>query len=391
MRHAIVMFVMICLLPLPVPTTTAQTDPPNKAGLHLLLDDGRGTWPTTAWASHIATAAAIAGQHAFVTQLVRADDLDLDRWQYFLDLCALFDLQPIIRLATTFDHDNGFWRAPQADTDGNYTRAANEYAGFIAALNWHTVPRIVVHNEPNHGTEWGGRPDPAAYARFLRDVANAIHSAQPDAIVMNAGFDHYAPHTGSQPLANGIYYMDAESFMDGMIAAVPNVFTLIDAWASHPYPVGAFVQPPWVQEFGVNYINDAANPNAITPPPGLYFNRGINAYAWELYKLGSYGVGALPVYITETGWRHSDGVTDSPYPSPQTVATYIDLAMYGNNGRYRDLPENGWTPWQTDPHVVAVTFFALGGNPAEWGHTNWVQLNDEGFITGFLPQAGVLP
>ena len=77
---------------------------------------------------------------------------------------------------------------------------ATQFATFFAALDWqHITPRFVVHNEPNHGTEWGGRPQPAEYARYLVDVATALHMLLPDAVVLNAGFDHYAPHTGNQP------------------------------------------------------------------------------------------------------------------------------------------------------------------------------------------------
>lgn len=67
-------------------------------------------------------------------------------------------------------------------------------------------------------------------------------------------------------------------------------------------------------------------------------------------------------------------------PDAATVARYLDLAMAGNRGRYPSLPETGWTPWQDDPRVVAVTPFALNGAPHEWGHTNWLALNAEGEV-----------
>ncbi len=93
--------------------------------------------------------------------------------------------------------------------------------------------------------------------------------------------------------------------------------------------------------------------------------------------------------ITETGWRHAEAsdpnATDSaplPLPDAATVAAYLDLALRGNGGRYPLYPEDGWTPWLTDPRVVAVTPFALDGNPAEWGHTNWLVLDHDGTILG---------
>lgn len=385
-KLSIIALISTVVLPVqPQRSTTSQTHS-NKLGVHLLLDDGRQNWPQELWPQHMDAAANIFGQEAYVLQLVRSDDLDIEKWNYFMALATERKLKPIIRLATTFDRENGWWQRPPADTDGSYTSIASAYATFLAELNWPTTPLIIVGNEPNHGTEWGGRPDPAQYAAFLHDTATAIHDQLPSAIVMNAPVDHYAPHTGDIPFNNGIYYMDAESFLDGMVAADPQIFTVIDAWASHPYPMGAFIAPPWEQSFGIDYLHGANNANALEPLENMY-NRGINAYEWELYKLASYGVEPLPVYITETGWRHHAmrPNTYPNYPSPALAAQYIDLALWGNNGRYPDLPNSGWTPWAYDVRVVAVIFFALNGHPSEWEHTNWLQMSADGDVLDFWP------
>jgi hypothetical protein len=90
--------------------------------------------------------------------------------------------------------------------------------------------------------------------------------------------------------------------------------------------------------------------------------------------------------ITETGWRHAETTapealdSGSGLPDAATVARYVDLAMFGNGGRYPDLPSAGWTPWQDDARVVAVTPFAFNGFPLEWGHTNWLALDVDGVI-----------
>jgi hypothetical protein len=132
-------------------------------------------------------------------------------------------------------------------------------------------------------------------------------------------------------------------------------------------------------------INDAVNPRHQAPPAGI-FNRGINGYEWELFKLSTYGLEPPPVMITETGWRHTE--TTDPQatdgggvlPDAATIAMYFELAMYGNESRYPDWPAEGWISWQEDPRVVAVTPFALNGLPREWGHTNWLALNADGKI-----------
>lgn len=377
--------------PIPSPTATAVPSTPtssttNKLGIHLLLDDGRNVWSVEIWSSHMTYARQAVGRWGYVTELVRMDDLDPARWQHFMDLCAELELTPILRLATVYDQDNGWWVAPPADEDGSYGAIASRYAEFAAALRWPTDEHyLIVANEPNHGNEWSGRPDPAAYARFLIDVANALHAADPNARVLNAGFDPYTPHTGSQPFVDGLYYMDEETFLDQMVAAHPDVFEHIDIWSSHSYPMGPLSAGPWEQAYQVDWINDASNPDHVEPPAGIY-NRGINGYEWELFKLSTYGVEGLPVMITETGWRHAESTDPAAmdngraWPSVETVAVYLDLSLNGNGGRYPDLPEEGWTPWLADPRVVAITPFALNGVPREWGHTNWLALDAEGTV-----------
>jgi hypothetical protein len=377
--------------PTPAPTATPLPTPvpaPNKRGVHLLIDDGRNAWPVEAWSEHLAYARQAVGQGGYVTQVVRSEDLDLARWQHFMDLCAEYELTPILRLATTFDLEMGWWEAPQRDEDGSYRTVAAAYAAFVSGLDWPTGEHyVVVGNEPNHGNEWGGRADPAAYARFLVDVATAVRAADPAARVLNAGFDPYTPHTGGFPFIDGMVYMDAETFIDEMVEAVPDVFSYLDYWCSHVYPLGPFSAPPWEQAYGRDLINGAVNPRHQPPPPGVY-NRGINGYEWELWKLSTYGITGLQVMITEAGWRHAE-TTDpdamdggAGLPDAETVAAYLDLAMWGNGGRYPDWPETGWTPWDADPRVVAVTPFAFDGLPREWGHTNWLMLDAEGTILG---------
>jgi hypothetical protein len=97
------------------------------------------------------------------------------------------------------------------------------------------------------------------------------------------------------------------------------------------------------------------------------------------------------VLITESGWRH--GPTQNPEArdnvhaeiSFEVQSAYLDLAFNGNQGRYPELPESGWTPWNDDPQVIGVVLFALGGYPNDWGHTNWVTVDDQGRVTGQYP------
>lgn len=354
----------------------------NKAGVHLLLDDGREHWPDSLWPEHLRYAREAVGEWGFVTVLLATDNLEADKWQVFMDLCAEYHLTPIIRLATEFDRTGRHWERPPEDADGRYRTIAAEYANFLAGLEWPTDQHfVIVGNEPNHGNEWGGAPDPAAYARYLIDMADAIHAADPQARVLNAGFDPFAPDSGGQPMPDGFVYLDEVTFLDQMVAAEPDVFRFIDVWASHPYPTGPFTDPPWQQ---VTQI-DAGGPDE--PPLGTV-RLGINSYEWELWKLSTFGITSLPVMITETGWRHTETAdpeatdTSTNMPDAQTAADYLMQAFYGS-----DNPSlaHMWTPWNTDPRVIAVTPFAFNGEPAQWGHTNWLILDEDGNILGTYP------
>jgi hypothetical protein len=374
-----------------------QAKPESKYGIHLLLDDGEHQWPIAVWEQHVRYARDLVGEWGYVVELIRLDDLDPAKWQVFMDLCANLHLTPIIRLATTYDRTNRWWTAPPKDADGiRYTEVARRYRDFVASLVWPTTLKyIIVGNEPNRGDEWSNRPNGAEYAQFLTDVSDALRSLDPENTkILNAGLDQYCPHTNGQVFIDGYRYIDAETFMDQMHAYKPDIFNYIQVWASHAYPLGPFTLDPSKQTFQIDYLNGAINPDHVDPPEGIY-NRGINAYRWELYKLSTYddpGVCDLPVMITETGWRHRSAqhsqAADSggAYPDDHLVAQYFDLAFHGNADRYSDLPSTGWIPWLDDPQVIAIIPFALGGVPSKWGHTNWVVLDATGRIIDVYPQ-----
>lgn len=380
-----------------LPAATARQEatpswPRQKYGIHLLLDDGRKHWLPEVWPQHVEAAREIVGEGGYVVQLVRLDDLNVARWQYFLDLCAEYHLVPIFRLATPYDHEKKWWEAPPKDPGGEgYTGAARRFRDWMAQLRWPTEPRYaIVHNEPNRGDEWGNRPDPAEYARYLRDVGRALHEI--GVTVLGPALDLYAPHSNGQPI-NGHLYIDAESFLDGMAAAEPAAFDVIDVWASHAYPLDPFRLDPSRQVFQVDYAHGAQNPQHVQPPADIP-NRGVNSYRWELWKLAQIlgpRAAELPVMVTESGWRHAPSqdpeARDQVHAeiSFETMSAYLDLAFHGNGGRYPGLPESGWTPWNEDKQVLGVVLFALGGYPKDWGHTNWVVVDEQGQVTAHYP------
>jgi hypothetical protein len=351
--------------------------PAARLGVHMLLSEGYTPWPWRAWRDHLTLAREAVGPGGYVLQVLSDGNRDPARWQAFMAGARNNGLRPIVRLATRYDRNLRHWRAPIPDrTLDSYHRVAADYRRFLDALRWPPGERVViVGNEPNRGDEWGGRPNPTQYARFLRDVAAALRPA--GYTVLNAALDAYCPNTNGARV-DGVRYVDAESFMDGMRRAAPSFPTWLDGWASHAYPQGPFAAPPGEQTFKIDLLNGAENPDHMEPAAGVY-NRGVNGYGFELAKLATYGAPALPVWITETGWRHRD----APMPSRdrhgavlghQEAAEHVRRALAG--------PGDGFTPWLADERVRAIVFFGFDGDPAYWGHSSIVRMSPDGRVIG---------
>ena len=360
---------------------TGASDNTGKMGVHLLLDDGRNNWNTSLWENHLAYAGQISSPGGIAVQVIRSDDLDPARWQIFMNLASEQDLSPVLRLATTFDFDNGWWTAPEPDANGTYTGYGQGYADFINALDWHGAEkRVILLNEPNNGHEWGGIPDPEDYANFVVDVATVLREEVDNIVILNGAFDLNLPDTNGEffPGTN-IVLIHADNFINRMEVAQPGIFATFDIWNSHPYPLD-IRQHPDEQLYRFDTMNGAEN-TAIAPPEGIY-NRGINGYEWELWKLAQMGYDAsFPVMITEAGWRHSEAIdpdsadTAPDYPSTEQIAEYFQLALSGGEGVT-------FTPWLDDERIIGIAPFALNGVPDEWSHTNLIQVTAEGEVIG---------
>jgi hypothetical protein len=378
----------------PTPTASpVQTPTPvaiNKRGVHLLLDDGNTRFPESLWEQQIVWAGRLSGPGGYAVELVRSNDLNPESWQRLIDLMDREGQIPIIRLATFKDEQNQWWTAPQPDPDGRgYKSAADRFRRFFDAIDWHAETVLVtVANEPNRPDEWGGAPSPAAYARYLRDVAEALgRVTSVNVLVLNGALDAYAPSASF----GRTYAIDSDLFLEGMVAEVPDIFERLDGWASHAYPLGPFGEEPGHQIFKIDDVRPNATPRR-QPPPGVV-NRGVNGYEWELWKLQQLGVKkTLPVYVTESGWRHSTSQSanardhDFATVDDARFAELVTLAFDGPP----DGKAEGWTPWNADPRVKAVVLFALAGRPEDWGHTNLLLLDASGHIQGAYPFAEAL-
>ncbi len=284
--------------------------PNNKFGIHIIQ-------ATPDESSPAAQLVNTNGDWGYITFLIESKDRNESKWQEFFNDLRRKHLIPIVRLATK--PVNTHWERP-------YEKEGEAWAHFLDKLVWPTKNRyIIIYNEPNHAQEWGNFTDPISYAHILNDTIDTLKKKSPDFYVLNAGFDASAPH---QPPR----FFDEVVFLQEMEKAVPGIFEKLDGWVSHSYP----------------------NPEFSGSPDAL--GRGtVRTYVWELQQLRNLGVSKnLPVFITETGWKHAEGLTFEPrFPAADTVARYYQQAF-----------ENAWN----SSRIIAVTPFLLSYQEPLFAH-----------------------
>lgn len=282
--------------------TDPRTSENNRLGIHIIS-------PTVDEINPAATLVnSSGGDWGYVTVVIQLNDRDKNKWQAFFNQLREKHLIPIVRLATKPDND--WWERPNENS-------AREWADFLNSLNWPTKNRyVIIYNEPNHAKEWGNSADPVSYAQTLDKTITLLKSTSDDFFILNAGFDASAPNKNPD-------YWDEVIFLQEMDRAVPGIFNKLDGWVSHSYP----------------------NPGFVSSPNGR--GRGsVRTWQWEAEILKDLGVNRdLPIFITETGWKHAEGKTIDPsLPSADSVAQFYTHAF-----------ENAWN----NERVVAVTPFLL--------------------------------
>ncbi len=264
--------------------------PNNKVGVHILdpnevekvadLVNGNG------------------GDWGYVTVPLRDDDKDRLKWQRFMDNCQRLHLIPLIRLATVMTTIG--WEEPNL-------YQSLDFANFLADLNWPTQNRyVIIYNEPNHAQEWGGRLDPAGYAKILKYSSQIFKSRSEDFFILPAGLDAAAPNERN--------CLNLYNFIEEMVRAEPDVFEFIDGWTSHAYPNPGFAGSP-----------QASHVSSLV------------GYRYERNFLKNFTSKNLPIFITETGW-------DEKRLSEAKVANYYQTA-------FAEI-------WQ-EKEIVSVTPFVL--------------------------------
>ncbi|MCX6733111.1 MAG: hypothetical protein NTV98_06250 [Candidatus Roizmanbacteria bacterium] len=249
-------FLCIAIFPL---SSYAQEN--NKVGISLLQPTSEDFIGASALTN------GSTGDWGYVTLVIQENDRDVRKWQDIFENLRDKHLIPIVRLATSPQGE--VWRRPEE-------KDAKEWVDFLNKLNWVIKKRyVVLFNEPNHATEWGGEADPENYGKVAAAFAKQLKESHDDYVVMLAGLDGAAPSYPPQYEDSGIFIRKMFQVKD------LHLEEYIDAWASHSYPNPGFSGSVW----------DTGK-------------KSIRGYEYELSLLKELGFEKdLPVFITETGWK----------------------------------------------------------------------------------------
>lgn len=266
-----------------------RTQVGNKLGVHILEP------------SEVSEAARLVnsqgGDWGYVTIPIQPTDRDLTKWQAFMHDCARLHLIPIIRITTI--PQGGTWSVGH-DTD------LVDFANFLGQLDWPIENRyIVLFNEVNRGSEWGGVVDPAKYARIVKNAYTIFKERSSDFFLLGPALDTALP--------NSVSSLSYANFTKAMLEADPLVFSYFDGWASHSYPNPGFVASP--------------------------IRTGLTSIVGYKRELTQLALADKPIFITETGWD-------------QTKLAATTLKKYWSTA---------WDLWSQDHNVVAITPFVLRG------------------------------
>ncbi len=171
---------------------------------------------------------------------------------------------------------------PRPDEDwnewANYRRIDAElYAGRIDAYE--------IGNEPNLSIEWGGPPDPAAYAELLKLAYRTIKAADPNALIVSAGL---SPVNAADP-AQAMNDLD---FLRQMYAHGAKGH--FDVLGVHPF---GFAYPPEIEPDGV-FCRPPLRDRDCTRVDGQSFRRA----EWLRQIMVEAGDAETPMWATEFGW-----------------------------------------------------------------------------------------
>jgi len=317
-KFTFVLAILALFTPQPAEAVRFNPQKINKFGVH--LGD----------TNHLQQAAELVnsnkGDWGWITVVIRSNELNKQQWQNFFNQSRRLHLNPIVRLATKTSGKH--WKRP------NQTEI-KQMAEFLNQLIWPTKNKfIIAFNEPNHGNEWGGGVDVKNYADIFLFTQKAFKKLENNFFVLFAGPDQAAPHKPPN-------YFSAKEFYRQIYLYKPEIFKNIDGLASHSYPNHGFVGLPSDQGWA-----------------------SIRGYQSELLLLKKFGAkDNLPVFITETGWPHQEGV--------------IKKTKFYPEQKLGKLFQEAFKIWNNDEKVYAFTPFILYFPQGNFSNFAWLDENKQ--------------
>lgn len=284
------------------------------------------------------------GSWGYVTLVIQETDRNVDKWKKIFNQLRRNHLIPLVRLAT--HTEEAIWTKPQADS-------FNEWADFLSQLNWPTQNRyVILFNEPNHAKEWGGAVNPEEYAYLSQKLTTLLKEKSSDFFILPAGLDGSAP--------NGAETVDEATFLTRIQTSDPSFFDSLDGWTSHSYPNPGFSGSPYATGKGT-----------------------IQHFVWEQDYLRSFGIAKdYPIFITETGWSHSQGkINNYSFLSTESVAQNFKTASI--------------VVW-SNPKIAAITPFVFSYLDYPFDHFSMKMLGTNDFYPQYymyqsLPKIAGVP
>jgi hypothetical protein len=297
--------------------------PNNQYGIHIADLNDISDVPTLVNSS--------GGDWGYVTLVSTDNDRSHDKWQTIFDQMRRTHIIPIVRIATHLEKN--YWAKPNpVDFDS--------IVAFFNSLNWPIENRyVILYNEPNHAKEWGDTINPEEYAKDFIELGHKLKNSSNDFFLLPAGLDVSA--------ASDNQTLDAKEYLRRMVISQPDFLTTMDGWTSHSYPNPGFSGSPYASGRG-----------------------SLWSFVWELSLLQNMGLTRqLPVFITETGWVHSQGKTPQQNAlSPEQVGNNLLIAA-----------NSVWI----DNHVVAVTPFVFNYQDYPFDNFSWKQLGVNDFYSQY--------
>jgi polysaccharide biosynthesis protein PslG len=189
-----------------------------------------------------------------------------------------------------------------------------------------TIQYVEVFNEPNLPDEWGGAPDPAAYARLLAAAYNGVKRADPNVAVVSGAVSQRTGGLGGS--------MEDVDWLDGLYRA--GAAGSFDLLGMHAY-LGSFAPE--------------TDPSTCSP---MCF-RDVERFREVMVRNGDGNKQAL---ITEMGALPQTSVDLGPYAwmelAPDVRADYLVRALQMANGNY---------PWIRGAMVFNFDYATVPWNP----------------------------